>query len=126
MGLIDIDTNLESRLSYQPILVSASSQLNRSHVLIATTMNSVVLDLLSIKAKTAKPTLKHIMTSLTLYKTMHKVSITYSIHQTSVSIVFLCCMLNRMYQTLELWIISENKIETCGEIRIKLGDAALF
>lgn len=31
-----------------------------------------------------------------------------------------------MYQTLELWIISENKIETCGEIRIKWGDAVLF
>ena len=36
---------------------------NRSHALIATTTNLVVLVLLSIKARTAKPTLKHIMTS---------------------------------------------------------------
>ena len=99
---------------------------NRSHAVIATTMNSVVLGPLSIKVKTAKPTLKYIMTSLTLNKTMHKVSITYSIYQTSVSIVFLCYILNRMYQILKFWIISKNKIETCGEIRIKWGDAVLF
>ena len=89
-------------------------------------MNSVVLGLLSIKAKTAKPTLKYVMTSLTLYKKMHKGFITYSIHQTSVSIVFLCYILNRMYQTLKFWIISKNKIEICGEIQIKWGDAVLF
>ena len=89
-------------------------------------MNSVVLGLLSIKAKTAKPSLNHIMMSLALYKTMHNGL--YHIQHTPNECFnrFSFCILNCMYQTLEFLIISENKIETCGEIRIKWGDAVLF
>ena len=34
--------------------------------------------------------------------------------------------LYRICQTLKFFIIGENKIETCGKIQIKLGDAVLF
>ena len=90
-------------------------QLNRSHALIATTMNSVVLGLLSIKAKTAKPTLKHIMMSLTLYKTIHD-GLYHIQHTPNECFNRFSFLYPKSHASdFKFWIISEKKLKHAGK-----------